>query len=120
MKAHPEERGRRKHRDEALFLLVVAILLFSTLDGIFTLLLIETGQVYEWNPVLAPLISHDVQLFANVKSALTKAGIFVLVVFVDRSLFRHIPVRSILELIFVIYCFLILYHLTLMIRVSGG
>jgi hypothetical protein len=119
VKKRLQELGRREHRDEALFLLVVAILLFSTLDGIFTLLLLETGRVYEWNPVLAPLIKADVQLFANFKSAVTKAGIFVLVIFVDRSLFQRIPVRSILEMIFVVYCFLILYHLTLMIRLGG-
>jgi len=119
VKERLQELGRREYRDEALFLLVLAILLFSTLDGIFTLLLLETGRVYEWNPLLAPLIKSDVQLFANVKSAVTKAGIFVLVIFVDRSLFQRIPVRSILEMIFVVYCFLMLYHLTLMIRIGG-
>ncbi len=111
--------GQQEQRDEALLLLVVTILLFSTLDGIFTLLLIETGQVHEWNPVLAPLIDRDVQLFANVKSALTTGGVFVLVMFVDRSLFRRIPVRRVIELIFVAYTLLMVYHLSLLVRISG-
>ncbi|TVP54087.1 MAG: hypothetical protein EA351_13860 [Gemmatimonadales bacterium] len=111
--------GPQEQRDEALLLLVVAILLFSTLDGVFTLLLIETGEVHEWNPMLAPLIDRDVQLFANVKSALTTGGIFILVMFVDRSLFRRIPVRSVIELIFVAYSLLMVYHLSLMLRLSG-
>lgn len=36
--------GPQEQRDEALLLLVVATLLFSTLDGIFTLLLIRIGD----------------------------------------------------------------------------
>ncbi len=107
----------RPRFDEALFLLALAILLFSALDAIFTLLLLESGLAREWNPFLAPLIEADLQLFANVKSALTHAGVFVLVLFVDRSLFRVLPVRRILEAIFVAYGLLILYHLGLIVRV---
>jgi hypothetical protein len=106
--------GSGVRRDGALLLLVLAILLLSTLDGIFTLILLDTGLVREWNPFLAPLIDQDVQLFANVKTALTKAGVFVLVVFVDRKLFRRIPVKRVLDGILLVYCLLILYHLTLM------
>jgi hypothetical protein len=119
-----EARGRRTESgrhwprggqlDEALFLLVLSILLLSTLDAIFTLVLLETGQVHEWNPFLAPLIETDVQRFANVKSALTTGGVFLLVVFVDRSLLGRVPVRKVLEAIFVAYCLVIAYHLSLM------
>jgi predicted DNA-binding ArsR family transcriptional regulator len=113
----PPESGGAPRPSQAVILLVVAILLLSTLDGIFTLILIETGAVREWNPFLARLIEHDVQVFANVKSALTSAGVFVLAVFVDRSLFQRIPVRRVLELIFVGYCLLVLYHLSLLVQV---
>ena len=109
----------QEHRDEALFLLVLTILLFSTLDGIFTLLLLETGQVHEWNPIMAPLIDGDVQQFANVKTALTTGGLFVLAIFADRSLFRRIRVRRIIELIFVAYALLMVYHFSLMLWISG-
>lgn len=106
-------------RDESLLLLVLSILLFSTLDGIFTLLLIETGEIREWNAFLATLIDTDLQLFATLKSALTAGGLFVLVVYVDRHLFRRIPVRSIIELIFVAYTLIMIYHFGLMIHLSG-
>lgn len=111
-----EPRPGGRHLDEALFLLALSILLLSTLDAIFTLVLMETGRVHEWNPFLAPLIDADLQLFANVKSALTGGGVFLLVVFVDRSLLGRIPVRKVLEAIFVAYCLVITYHLSLMVR----
>lgn len=107
----------RTRGDDALFLLALSILLFSTMDAIFTLLLLETGMVREWNPFLARLIDTDIQLFANVKSLVTHGGVFLLVLLVDRRLFTRIPVRRILEGIFVAYCLVILYHLSLMLRV---
>ncbi len=107
----PFRRGPR------LFFLVVGILLLSALDAIFTLILIDTGHVREWNPFLAVLLERDVQLFANVKTALTSAGVFVLAAFVDRSLFHRIRVGRILEFILVGYCLLVLYHLSLLVRV---
>jgi len=108
----------RTRGDDALFLLALSILLFSTMDAIFTLLLVETGMVREWNPLLAPLVDADPQLFANVKSLVTHVGVFLLVLLVDRRLFKRIAVRRILEGIFLAYCFVILYHLSLMVRVS--
>jgi len=109
--------GAPSRRGPGLFLLVVSILVLSALDAIFTLILIDTGQVREWNPFLAVLLERDVQLFANVKSALTSAGVFVLAAFVDRSLFHRIRVRRILEFILVGYSLLIVYHLSLLLRV---
>ncbi len=107
----------RPRFDEALFLLALSILLFSALDAIFTLVLLDTGLVREWNPFLAPLIETDLQLFANVKSALTHFGVFLLVLLVDREVFQVLPVRRILEALFVAYGLLILYHLSLVARV---
>lgn len=104
--------------NESLLLLVMAILLFSTLDAIFTLALIETGYVREWNPFMAALIERDVQLFATVKSVLTHGGVFVLVAFVHRSLLGRIPVKRILELVFIGYLLIILYHLVLTLIVT--
>lgn len=100
-------------RNEALLMLVMAILLFSTLDAIFTLALMETGYVREWNPLMAALIARDVQLFATVKSVITHGGVFLLVAFVHRSLFNRIPVKRILEVVFGAYLLIILYHLVL-------
>lgn len=119
MSEKPRATNPLTQRDESLLLLVMTILLFSTLDGIFTLLLIETGEIREWNLFLAPLIDADIQIFANLKSALTAGGLFVLVVFVDRSLFHRIPVRLVIELIFVAYALVMIYHFSLMLRLSG-
>lgn len=99
--------------NESLLLLALSILLFSTLDAIFTLALIETGYVEEWNPILAALIERDPQLFAGAKAVVTHGGVFVLVAFVHRRLFGRIPVRRILEVVFGIYLLVIIYHLVL-------
>ncbi len=100
-------------RNESLLLLALAILLFSTLDAIFTLMLIETGHVREWNPLLARLLQRDVMLFAGAKGMMTHSGVFILVAFVHRRLFGRIPVRRILELVFGAYLLIMIYHLVL-------
>jgi hypothetical protein len=105
-------------RNETVFLLALSILLFSTLDGIFTVLLIETGHVYEWNPVMAVLLDRDLRLFAAVKSIMTNGGVFLLVAFLHRRILGRIPVRRILELVFGAYLLIIVYHLLLTFAVT--
>ena len=61
--------------DAHLLLTALAILLLSTLDAIFTLLLIEAGVVTEGNPFMAILIEADIHLFAQTKTALTAGGV---------------------------------------------
>lgn len=103
-----------------LLLLILAILLFSTLDAIFTLLLLDTGSVEEWNTIMAGLIERDVRLFAGVKTTLTGAGVVLLAALVDRSVFRLVRVERIIEGVFVIYLALLIYHLSLVLRVTGA
>lgn len=105
-------------RNESLLLLALAILLFSTLDAIFTVMLIETGYVREWNPLLARLMQRDVMLFAAAKGMMTHSGVFILVAFVHRRLFGRIPVRRILELVFGAYVLIMIYHLVLTFLVT--
>lgn len=105
-------------RNESLLLLALAILLFSTLDAIFTVMLIETGYVREWNPLLARLMQQDVMLFAGAKGMMTHSGVFILVAFVHRRLFGRIPVRRILELVFGAYLLIMIYHLVLTFLVT--
>lgn len=105
-------------RNESLLLLALAILLFSTLDAIFTVMLIETGYVREWNPMLARLMQRDVMLFAGAKGMMTHSGVFILVAFVHRRLFGRIPVRRILELVFGAYLLIMIYHLVLTFLVT--
>jgi len=110
---------RMGHRRLApsVILMVVGITVMSALDAIFTLILIGTGKVHEWNPVMALLIEQDVQLFAAVKTLVTTGGVVALAMFADRSVFRSLPVRRVLEFFFLAYAALMVYHLSLMARV---
>lgn len=114
----PTHEDLAPFRNETVFLLALSILLFSTLDGIFTVLLIETGHVYEWNPVMAVLLDRDLRLFAAVKSIMTNGGVFLLVAFLHRRILGRIPVRHILELVFGAYLLIMIYHLTLTFAVT--
>lgn len=103
--------------EPSVALMVVGIVVMSALDAVFTLILMSTGQVHEWNPLMAVLIEHDVQLFAAVKTLVTTGGVVALAMFVDRSVFRAFRVRRVLEFFFVAYSVLMFYHLSLMARV---
>lgn len=97
--------------------MVVGIVVMSALDAVFTLTLMSTGQVHEWNPVMALLIERDVQLFAAVKTLVTTGGVVALAMFVDHSVFRAFRVRRVLEFFFAAYSLLMIYHLSLLARV---
>lgn len=115
-------------RDARLLLTALAILLLSTLDAIFTLLLMDAGVVTEANPFMAALIEADLDLFARTKTVMTAAGVVALVALVNRPLFPTITqrlfpgrnrfrVRNLLEWILLGYLVLIGYHLTLILTV---
>jgi hypothetical protein len=115
-------------RDAHLLLTALAILLLSTLDAIFTLLLMDAGVVTEANPFMAALIETDLDLFARTKTILTATGVVVLVALVNRPLFptithrlfpgrRRFRVRNLLEWILLGYLVLIGYHFALILTV---
>ncbi len=119
------ERDARGH-DAHLLLTALAILLLSTLDAIFTLLLIDAGTVTEANPVMALLLEADVRLFAGTKTALTAGGVMVLVALVDRPLMPGVArrlsgredrfrVRHLLDWILLGYIMLTGYHFVLLL-----
>lgn len=74
-----------------LFVLVLALLLLTILDGLLTLLLIDTHED-EANPVMAHLLERGSAWFVLGKYALTAAGAFCLVLWKNHRMFGS-PVR---------------------------
>ena len=100
--------------------MVLGITAMSALDAIFTLTLISTGLVHEWNPVMDALIQNDVQMFAWLKTGLTSGGALVLASVAKQKLFGSTTGRRLLELVTLIYTALMLYHSTLLIKIFLG
>lgn len=124
-------RGRRRssrrngdtpfpdHYDSRLVWVTLAVLILSTLDAALTLTLLDSGFVREANPFMKLLIEHDVQVFINLKTALTAAGLLLMVVAAQTRLLGRIRVRTILYCVLGIYVALIGYELGLIRLVSG-
>lgn len=102
------------HYDRPILFLAMGVLLMSVLDATFTLRLIEAGVVEEWNPMMRALIERDVQLFANLKVALTAAAVLVLVACYHGRLLGRVPVSWVLKGTFAGYAALMGYHLLLL------
>jgi hypothetical protein len=119
-------RGSRRDGDDGysdvydprLLLTTVAVLILSTLDAAITLTLLDTGLIREANPFMRVLIEHDVQVFINLKTALTAAGLLLLVAASHTRVFGRIRVRSVLHCVLGLYMALIGYELTLLRMVS--
>jgi hypothetical protein len=97
-----------------LLFVSIAILLLSAVDATLTLALLESGIVREANPLMRMLLEHDVQVFVNVKTAITASAVLVLVPAHHHRLLQRIEVRSILYGLLAVYCALILYELALL------
>lgn len=107
------------HYPPRIVLLVVAILVLNALDGIFTLRLVEARVAVEWNPFMRRLLEEDVQLFANLKVAITAGALIFIVVCAKIAIFgRRLRVERILYWILCAYLVLIAYHLMLL-RLAG-
>lgn len=96
-------------------LLVVAILLLNALDAICTIRLVEAGAATELNPFMRALLERDVQLFANLKVAITSGALLFLVVCSNMVVFgRRVKVETLLSLMLGAYLCLVAYHLVLL------
>jgi hypothetical protein len=126
MTRHEVGHVREGGRDAHLLLTSLAIVLLSTLDAIFTILLLDAGTVTEANPFMASLLDADVNLFARAKTMLTAGGVLVLVALVDRPLFPwlfrrahrlrgRLRVRHLLDWILLGYIMLTGYHFALLL-----
>lgn len=98
--------------------MVFLVLALSALDATFTLRLLDSGVVHEANPFMRFLIDHDVQLFVNLKTALTGSGLLFMVV-ASRARLGPFRVRSLLHAVLGVYLALIAYELVLL-RIVGA
>jgi hypothetical protein len=122
---HPRRRSPRRASDMSLsavdwhhpqwFAVALLILVFSTADGLLTLMLVNRGA-YEANPVMAPLVNGSGLGFALAKIAMTSAGVVVLTLLVRLRAFGRLPVSVLLYTILFGYASLIFYELWLLER----
>jgi len=102
-----------------LFVLAIGILLLSAADATFTLILLASGHAWEANPLMRALIQHDVQIFVNLKMALTAGGLLFMVACADMRLLRLMRVRNIMLGLLFVYSGLVAYEVTNIIRLLG-
>ncbi len=100
--------------ESSLLYMAIAILVLSAMDATFTLMLMDAGVVEEWNPFMRALMQNDVQLFANVKIAVTGFALVFLVACYHGRVGRfRLPISWILKATLVGYTALICYELVL-------
>lgn len=108
------ETGVDQYEPRLMFM-AVAVLILSAMDATFTLRLIQAGIVEEANPIMRALMDIDIQLFANVKIALTVfALIFLVVCYHGRIGKRRFPISWIFKATLFGYSALICYEIALM------
>jgi hypothetical protein len=127
---HMGIRGRRKrarrrgesqnyyvdhYQDPILFFVVLAIIIMSTLDAIFTILLLENGNIIEANPLMAALIEKSSLYFFNVKFLLTALSLFLLVIHKNFTFLGAFKTTHVIFLIFGGFCILNTYQIFLLI-----
>jgi len=99
--------------DSGVGFLAIGLMVFSTLDSIFTLTLIANGGT-EVNPFMNWLLQHSVVAFVSVKMMLTGIAAVLLVGMCNVLLFNKIRARTILGAALGMYCGLIVYELGLL------
>jgi len=110
--------GRRDGDHERVFLdwheprvlyLVLAVVLMSCTDALFTLNLLASGA-QEINVVMNALITHDVRTFLAVKIGSTGLSAVLLAVVARRQFLGIFPVVRLLQLFCAGYVFLLVYE----------
>lgn len=111
-------QGRRKGDHERVFLdwheprvlyLVLAVVLMSCTDALFTLNLLASGA-QEINVVMDALITHDVKVFLAVKIGSTCLSAVLLAVVARRQFMGMFPVVRLLQLFCAGYAVLLVYE----------
>lgn len=113
------EDGVNSYRDwyePRLLYFTIATALLSFLDATMTLNLLTLGAI-ELNTLMAHLINTDVQMFVNIKVALTLLTLVFLVIHSNFRLFRFVRVNRVIYYLFGGYLTLIVYEIGLLIRI---
>jgi hypothetical protein len=87
--------------------IVAAVLVLNLLDAIFTIIVVVTHRAVEANPMMADLVQDSPWLFMVVKLALVSLGSYLL-----WKLRRRVFSVLAIFLAFLIYYFVLLYHLS--------
>lgn len=97
-------------------LLAIAIIILSSIDSTFTLMILDAGGTEE-NVALNWIIDNwGEDYFLNIKWAMTTFGAVTLSILHDKKLFG-IPVITIMELIVLGYCILLIYELEILLTI---
>lgn len=113
------EDGINTYRDwyePKLLYFTIATALLSFLDATMTLNLLTLGAI-ELNTLMAHLINTDVQMFVNIKVALTLLTLVFLVIHSNFRLFRFVRVNRVIYFLFGGYLTLIVYEIGLLFRI---
>lgn len=97
----------------SLWIVALGILMLSALDAALTLTLVQYGA-HEANPLLRPLLEHDVQGFINLKLLLTAVPLVLLVAHSRLVIYGYLRVDRVVHALLVIYLVVIAYELLLL------
>ncbi len=94
----------------------IAIVLLSTLDGFFTLNILEKGGT-ELNPLMQALLEYDTQVFLFSKLVITVTCVLFCLVHINFHMFRVLSMKIMIKSILAIYLALIGYEIFLLVTI---
>lgn len=112
-RASEDSISRLDRYSAPLFAATILILVLSTLDAGFTVYLLEHGLATEANPLMAGLLSANVQLFSYSKTALTGCGLILLVLYSEERFLGRLKTAYSVYAIAGLYTLLVGYELAL-------
>ncbi len=119
------QNGRRKNDASNIYVdcytpvlryICIGILLLSMIDAFFTLRLIDKGGS-ELNPLMAYLLSINIDSFVFVKFIMTAVSVFILVAHFHFRWLGVVKVSHILYCAFIFYVLLVNYEIMLLLHV---
>ena len=124
----PRRREGRRSTDDHLYLfdwyeprvlyLILAVLLLSCIDALFTLNLLTLGAT-EANFIMASMLEYGIADFLAAKISLTAVSLVMLAAVVRRRFYRSLSVEHLLQVLFTMYVCVIIYEIYLFNFVFG-